>query len=205
MRLRGQPKGSSICSSATITPVEAIAPGPGLSIDVARTVNGAPWLSVSLEEGHALSLRLDGVDVMRAPSAPEPAIFAGRGVAFALRNGEPASRVLDWLAYHMRHHAMSGALIISRGTQARIIDITLFGQDVHLRLDGAPEPEGPDPVSVSYAWGASRSTTEAEASDRPANTGALRDTWSAPSLLQPGRDLHRFALAAHLPLMESDL
>ena len=96
------------------TPVEAIAPGPGLSIDVVRTVNGAPWLSVSLEEGHALSLRLDGVDVMRAPSAPEPAIFAGRDVAFALRNGEPASRVLDWLAYHMRHHAMSGALIISR-------------------------------------------------------------------------------------------
>lgn len=40
------------------TPVEAIAPGPGLSIDLARTVNGAPWLSVSLEEGHALSLRL---------------------------------------------------------------------------------------------------------------------------------------------------
>lgn len=51
---------------------------------------------------------------MRAPSAPEPAIFAKRDVAFALRNGEPASRVLDWLAYHMRHHAMSGALIISR-------------------------------------------------------------------------------------------
>lgn len=82
------------------------------------------------------------------------------------------------------------------GSAARITAVEVTGAEVRLTLDAPPLPDGDAPVHLSYAWGAAADG----AADRPANTGALRDAWAQESLLQPGRKLHRFALAARLPV-----
>jgi hypothetical protein len=44
----------------------------------------------------------------------ETGLLAGRNVIFGFRTAEPAASVGDWLAYHARHHGMTGALIVDR-------------------------------------------------------------------------------------------
>lgn len=81
----------------------------------------------------------------------------------------------------------------------QITDIKLRGTTVHLTLDKAPK--GGD-LRVTYAWGALR----AKGGDgRAANRGALRDSWSRDSILQPDLTLHRHALSGRVRIMPSDL
>ena len=96
------------------TPLDAIAPGPGIARLEARTVGAAPFVRVEPEDGADPVLRLDGVELPLAPSRPAPEALAGRNVALAIRNGEGAAVVLDWLGFHARHHGLDGALIVSR-------------------------------------------------------------------------------------------
>ena len=73
------------------------------------------------------------------------------------------------------------------------------GQRLVLSLDRFAEGPG---LSVNYAWGMMRDAPHGE---HPANHGALRETWSRPSLLQPERRLYRYALSGRLPVMPSEL
>ncbi|MFB2595823.1 hypothetical protein ACEYYB_13340 [Paracoccus sp. p4-l81] len=82
---------------------------------------------------------------------------------------------------------------------ARIRTAKVEGSRVVLTLDRAPTGAA---LAVAYAWGHRRDTAD---DDRPANHGALRDSFAEPSLMQPGRMLHRHALAVRLPIMPSDL
>ncbi len=97
------------------TPVEALASGPGLRMDEVRTVGGGPWVTAQRLADGPVHLRLAGEEVT-VPLAPvEPAFFAGRNAALAVRNGERAELVLEWLRYHRDTHGMDAALIFSRG------------------------------------------------------------------------------------------
>jgi len=49
-----------------------------------------------------------------SPQPAEHAILAGRDCALAVRLHEPAATVADWLAFHIRHHGLSGAVIVNR-------------------------------------------------------------------------------------------
>ncbi|MCL4187456.1 MAG: glycosyltransferase family 2 protein [Rhodobacteraceae bacterium] len=52
--------------------------------------------------------------VRLSPRPAEHAILAGRDCVLAVRLHEPAGTVADWLAFHIRHHGLSGAVIVNR-------------------------------------------------------------------------------------------
>lgn len=81
----------------------------------------------------------------------------------------------------------------------QITDVRLHGKTVQLTLDQTPK--GRD-LRVTYAWGAHRATA---GDGRAANRGALRDSWSSDSILQPKLTLHRHALSGRVRIMPSDL
>ena len=92
------------------TPLDAIVAGPGAEIVAQRTLGGSPMVSVRWSG--PLDMLFDGRAVTIQPSPPERRRFAGRNVALALRNGEPARLVLDWLRYHHQTHGLNGAVMM---------------------------------------------------------------------------------------------
>jgi hypothetical protein len=92
-----------------------------------------------------------------------------------------------------------GIDIVGASNSPQITNVAITGTTVRLTLDKVPE--GRD-VFITYAWGAQR---DAATDGKHANQGALRDSWSHPSLLQPGETLHRYALSGRVRLMPSDL
>ncbi|TCP59908.1 glycosyl transferase family 2 [Rhodovulum bhavnagarense] len=97
------------------TPPEAIASGAqDMAADIV-TIANSPVLRIDLPAGgEGLTLRLDGRECQIAPHPAEPGLLAGHNVALALRNGESVRTVADWLDYHIAHHGLTGALILSR-------------------------------------------------------------------------------------------
>lgn len=153
------------------TPGDAIAPGPGATVEEARSVGGAPLLRLRVEADHPLSLRLDGVEVLRAPSLPDTETFAGKDVALAIRNGESAGAVLDWLDWHVTHHRLTGALIVSRaeggsdagfrdaleaGLAARNLPLTVMVVEVDAPLGRRDMPPEAHPFCAPMAPGKDR-------------------------------------------------
>lgn len=81
-----------------------------------------------------------------------------------------------------------------------VLSVTVAGDDPRaLILTCDRTPEG-DHALLCYAYGAAAPSADAY----PANRGALRDDWSAPSRAAGG-DLHRWALPAALPLRRGDI
>ncbi|TRD22428.1 hypothetical protein [Palleronia caenipelagi] len=79
-----------------------------------------------------------------------------------------------------------------------ISDVHVSGHTAFLRLTQPPKG---DAIYVTYAWGARRDTSDGQS----ANRGSLREIWSRPSLMVPGRVLRRYALSGRIRLMPSDL
>ncbi|MEX0348884.1 MAG: glycosyltransferase family 2 protein [Paracoccaceae bacterium] len=94
------------------TPLDAIAAGPRAEIVAQRTLGGSPLVTVSWSG--PLELLFAGAQVTITPLQPEIDRFAGRDVALALRNGERADLVLEWLRYHHQTHGLTGAVILDR-------------------------------------------------------------------------------------------
>jgi hypothetical protein len=80
-------------------------------------------------------------------------------------------------------------------TGAQIASVSAQGPKVELVCD--IPPAGAD-LRLTYAWG----MTSDDPDDRPANRGGLREVWRAPSVLVPGRTLHRRALSARVKVNE---
>ncbi|MEM6371390.1 MAG: hypothetical protein AAF727_01230 [Pseudomonadota bacterium] len=83
-----------------------------------------------------------------------------------------------------------GFALLGEGAPA-ITSVTVSGTEAVITLD-TDLPDGP--LSLSYAWGA----TAPHAANRTANTGALRDSWSRPSVMAPGTALYRHALSGRV-------
>jgi hypothetical protein len=94
------------------SPLDQIALGPGMRLLRQRSVAEALWLTLA-PDGDP-TLRLAGQIVPLVPAVPQPEIMAGRNVIMAVRNGEPAEDVLEWLRFHAENHRLGGALILSR-------------------------------------------------------------------------------------------
>jgi hypothetical protein len=71
------------------------------------------------------------------------------------------------------------------------------GNRVRLTCNREPSEAG---LTLAYAWG----WTKGPDATRPANHGALRDSWSAPSVAVPGRTLYRYALSGRVALLAGD-
>ncbi len=105
------------------TPQDEIALGAPAEEFGRRSVGEAPMLYGRIQPGADEAAPLDvtvaGQRLRVTPTPAEPQLFAGLNLCLALRNGEPAKVVLDWLSWHQRQHGMDGALIVNRAKPGR--------------------------------------------------------------------------------------
>lgn len=94
---------------ARVTAAEAVA-APELTL-----VNGYPCLTFQVPpETGIVHLRIGDRDLPVAPGRAEHALFAGRNVLVAERNGESPGIVGDWLLYHVIRCGLSGVVLVDR-------------------------------------------------------------------------------------------
>lgn len=90
-------------------------PAPaGPALRERRRVSGAELLLCDAPDGTALALAGPAGPALVPVSPPEPGHLAGRNVLLAFRLAETPDTVADWLAYHARHHGLTGALVVNR-------------------------------------------------------------------------------------------
>jgi hypothetical protein len=97
------------------TQVAAFAPDPvagcALTLDL-RDVSGSVMVGVQAT-GPVLLALTDGVLPLEAAAA-EVDFLAGRNCLLAFRMSESPAQIVDWLAYHARHHGATGAVMVNR-------------------------------------------------------------------------------------------
>ncbi|MFK7743685.1 MAG: glycosyltransferase family 2 protein, partial [Roseobacter sp.] len=91
-----------------------IAAPPGATHLDKQTTNGASIHSYALDTAHLHPFTLNGNSTQIVPATAEPEILAGKNCFVALRNGETADIVLDWLAFHHSAHALEGVVLLDR-------------------------------------------------------------------------------------------
>ncbi|GAA0285420.1 glycosyltransferase family 2 protein [Rhodovulum strictum] len=134
--LRARPLGARLCLDAiaretaggrmiwlvfpTGTPPEAVAASGRTTI---RAVGGG--LVVGLADADGGALILDGQPVRIAPRPAETMLFAGLNTLVAVRNGESAAQIAEWLDYHVQDHGAEAALILDRSPGDNDFDAAL--------------------------------------------------------------------------------
>jgi hypothetical protein len=98
------------------SPIADFATGPvagcAMPLDL-RDVGGAAFLA--LEAGPEVRIgRADGSVLALSAVAAEPDYLAGRNCLLGFRLSESGGQIVDWLAYHARHHGATGAVVINR-------------------------------------------------------------------------------------------
>ncbi len=90
-------------------------PGKDLSVLETRSIGGATWWTCETTKmDGAFAMVFEDTEVKVDPSPAELGMFAGKNCFVAVRNGEDADTVLDWLEYHIEHHDLQGAVILDR-------------------------------------------------------------------------------------------
>jgi hypothetical protein len=77
-----------------------------------RSISEAPVLMV--EGSDPLKLEVDGKSKRVKLSKVEHDLFEGLNTGLAMRNGESAQIVADWLSFHVQHHGLQAALIVDQ-------------------------------------------------------------------------------------------
>jgi hypothetical protein len=153
-----------------VSPEDVVAPKDA-TLTSAIDVNGAVRLTYAVPAACDLSFVLNGQPIRIEPAVAETALFAGANAFAAVRNGETADVVLDWLEFHRDAHGLSGAVILdrappgsdpsfrrklARGMKDRLADVSV----VLLRSDGPlgkPDlPPEAHPFCVAEAPGKDR-------------------------------------------------
>ena len=147
-----------------------------------KSVGDAPWITGTVPP-EGIRAYFQGTLCEITPMATEPDHMAGRNVALATRNGEPADVVLEWLRYHAVHQGMNGAVILDRaapGTEDGFAEalakgLTTLSADMSVVLVHCDVPLGhPDLPSETHPY----VTPGAPGKDRMEVPDA--DPWSAP-------------------------
>ncbi|WP_083225671.1 glycosyltransferase family 2 protein [Neptunicoccus sediminis] len=90
-------------------------PGEGLRVLETRSIGGAMWWTCEAEKtAGPLKMVFADTPVVIDPAPQETSIFGQKNCFVSIRNGETAGAVLDWLAYHVNHHGLQGAVILDR-------------------------------------------------------------------------------------------
>ncbi len=103
---------------AQITPLD------DLRVIETRSVGGAPWMICEADHPGPVRMRFGTQEVHFTPAAPELDLLADTHAALAIRNGESAQIVLEWLAFHAEHHGMTAAVILNRAQPGTDPDFT---------------------------------------------------------------------------------
>jgi len=91
--------------------------GEGLKEVDRKSIGEAPFLRATRTSGAVgdpVSAHIGRAAFEVVPVQAEPELFEGLNLCLAVRNGESAQIVLDWLGHHIRHHGMDAALIVNR-------------------------------------------------------------------------------------------
>ncbi len=154
-------------------PLETIIPPGGSELVSEKSLGETSVLSYSLPLTADPSFTISGQSVDIVSAAQEVSLMAGTNALAAIRNGESAEIVLDWLAYHIKYHSLGAAVILDRakpdsdkafarkmrrGLKARDLPCTvaLLSSDVPL---GKPDfPHEAHPFCVPEAPGKDRMT-----------------------------------------------
>jgi len=151
---------------------EAVQPPQGVHLTSCQRITGATVMRFEVSSpAKALSFVIDGSSLTLAPTSGPKTHLTDRNCLLATRNGENAAVVLDWLAFHHRHHGAQSAVILDR---ARPVEAPSFadaleagiqerGLDIHITLVSANAPLGhadlpaeADPFCVPEAPGKDR-------------------------------------------------
>ncbi|PSL19147.1 glycosyltransferase family 2 protein [Shimia abyssi] len=98
---------------ATDTPPESVEAANDTRLENLRSVGNGLIADLHYTSA-APELTLGGTPCQLVPTPAQTDLFDRLNTALAFRNGEPVSAVLDWLRYHVRHHALQAALIVDR-------------------------------------------------------------------------------------------
>ncbi len=93
---------------------EKICPRRGAELYTYSTLGGQTVMRFHLPDAVSPVFTIDGQECTIEAATPNFAAFEGRNALAAVRNGEDAEIVLDWLAYHADQHLMDAALILDR-------------------------------------------------------------------------------------------
>ncbi len=141
----------------------------GLIVDeVVNINNGFSVLAHRTDDTGMVEIHVGGEGV-RVPVQPtELDLFADLNVILTERNGEPASVIADWMAYHGSQHGVRGVLLLDRGPSDPEFDVALaeyaamsgLTRLVHLRASGplglADLPAATHPIHAPDAPGKDR-------------------------------------------------
>lgn len=166
------------------TPPDQVEPGDGLALRDLRSIGDGPMLRcTSAETGGPVRLRLNGAEVDVAAGPAETGLFRGLNVGVAVRNGESAEVVLDWLRYHATRHGMQAALIVD---QARPGSDKGFARKLEAKAGGIAGLQRVVVLSCDIPLGLQDTGPEAHPMNTPGAPGKDRmdapapDAWSAP-------------------------
>ena len=79
-----------------------------------KSVGGAVCLSYDLGIDTPLTMTMAGAPVEIVPALAEPQLFEGKNCIAAVRNGESAALVAEWLAHHVSTQNLQAAVIVDR-------------------------------------------------------------------------------------------
>lgn len=157
--------------SASIASSDVIPPEGSRLLGV-RTVGRASILSYVLQPGAELTFDIaEEKQVVLVCSKAEDAAFERANALAAVRNGESAAVVLDWLAHHVTYHDMTAAVILDRtppgknkkfvtdlqaGINTRELDCTVAILTSDISLGKPDAPHEAHPFNVPEAPGKDR-------------------------------------------------
>ena len=94
--------------------VDAVIPLKGAQFVSESVLGGASCFTFELPDGSPAGFEIMEHTVTLVPAMEECALVEGKNALAAVRNGETAEIVLDWLAYHIEHHHAEAAVILDR-------------------------------------------------------------------------------------------
>ncbi len=162
---------------------EAITPPKGATLIDVKSIGGSVALCYQFPAGQAAEFRINGEAVQVQASTPELALLEGRDAFVALRNGERAEIVLDWLKFHIRSQGLQGAVILDR---ARPGSDDIFDTELQQGVERLDEPCTVVVVRSDTPLGKVNLPAEAHPFCAPGAPGKDRmkipkpDLWAAP-------------------------
>jgi hypothetical protein len=121
MHNQGEKRIVSLFFDSIVAP-DLISPATGAELTAVHTMGEATFLSYTLPSNGSTVFKIAGTEIELTCANADLRLFEGRNALAAVRNGESAEIVLDWLAFHAEHHDMNAAVIVDRakpGTDAR--------------------------------------------------------------------------------------
>lgn len=136
-----------------------------------KSIGDGPILTYSVPDDTKLHFDIAGQSVTLEAAHAEHDLFEGLNCIAAVRNGESADIILDWLAYHIEHHELEGVVLLDRaqpvdddrlikalenGLRARELSCTVLILCSAMPLGQPGQPSEAHPFSVPGAPGKDR-------------------------------------------------